>query len=833
MRRVIRATATVAAVVLALVLVPASAQADDVVTVPASGSWAVEGRGWGHGIGMSQWGAQGAALKGLTAEQILDFYYPGTTRFDIGQDYPLKVRLSALAGASATMGPVPGGSLVVKDVASTKSAAVPAGARVLVKRTSAGFTTTVVQGATQTPLAIGGVTTVVGPVEVTGAGGTQVWAYRSTGTGVRYPGKLRASATSTTALEVINYVPMEQYLRGVVPRESPSSWAPAALQAQAVAARSYALSVRSTTGSADICDTTSCQVYGGAASSTAGGTVTELFASGTDAAIVATARIARYYGGGPAFTQFSSTNGGYSKAGSKPYLVAKADPYSGTAPGDTRTRWTSTLSVARVEASCPSGGKLQRMVLTRDGLGDLGGRIKSAKLECTTGTATVSTPAFGLLSSWWRPTSVGVPLGNLELVAGGSGTVRVKGWALDPDLTTAPVSVRVTYAGLVKDVVANLSRPDVGSAYPASGPLHGFDVSLPTPAGVRSVCVTVLNVGSGANLSLGCQTVTVTSGAPYGSIDAAVGTAATGAAVSKVTVTGWSVDPDALTTSLSMQVLVDGKVVKSGTANGSRPDVAAAVTGAGPDHGYRLSASASPGSHQVCARALDVPSGAATSLGCRTVKVPGAAPRGTSEVVAGRPGGVLVSGWALDPDTTAPTYVWLNVDGHGAPARADVSRSDVAAANPRLGPLHGYSTVVAAAPGTHTVCVTSINVGPAGPDTALGCRTTVVPGGSPFGNLEVVEGVSTGVHVKGWAIDPDTTASPYVWVAVDGKGQYLRASLSRADVGKAYPLYGSAFGFDGVVAAAAGSHRVCVTVANTGVGTNTAFACRTVTVPAH
>ena len=67
---------------LAVGLVAAAppAAAEEVLERPASGVWAVEGRGWGHGRGMSQWGAQGAASQGVSAEQIVSTYYPGTER---------------------------------------------------------------------------------------------------------------------------------------------------------------------------------------------------------------------------------------------------------------------------------------------------------------------------------------------------------------------------------------------------------------------------------------------------------------------------------------------------------------------------------------------------------------------------------------------------------------------------------------------------------------------------------------------------------------------------------------------------------------------------------
>src|SRR5207253_841768 len=86
------------------------------------------------------------------------------------------------------------------------------------------------------------------------------------GTSRDYRGAVQAAKVSSTALQTIDVLSLEDYLLGVVPRESSSSWKPAALQAQAIAARSYTAYKRAhVTSSAryDICDTTQCQVFGG------------------------------------------------------------------------------------------------------------------------------------------------------------------------------------------------------------------------------------------------------------------------------------------------------------------------------------------------------------------------------------------------------------------------------------------------------------------------------------------------------------------------------------------------------------------------------------------
>ncbi|WP_345219187.1 SpoIID/LytB domain-containing protein [Georgenia halophila] len=244
---------------------------------------------------------------------------------------------------------------------------------------------------------------------ITSGDGVVVAKGRRAAEGTWYRGAIRLAASTTAGtFDVVNDVRLEDYLRGVVPRESPASWPIEALKAQAVAARSYVLAEGRRGHNFDTCDTTACQVYGGRATVAWDGRVTwAKESSRTSRAIGETAGEVRMYGGAVAFTQFSSTNGGYSRQGSKPYLVARPDPYTGTATGDTRTRWTDTLAVSTVQAKCPSGGRLLNLVIVRrDGNGELGGRITEARVECTTGSRTLTSTgdlAFGMFSHWWRP----------------------------------------------------------------------------------------------------------------------------------------------------------------------------------------------------------------------------------------------------------------------------------------------------------------------------------------------------------------------------------------------------------------------------------------------
>jgi SpoIID/LytB domain protein len=197
----------------------------------------------------------------------------------------------------------------------------------------------------------------------------------------QYRGALRSVEKHT-----VNVLPLDRYVQGVVPSEVPTSWPADAVRAQAVAARTYAAFERETaTDYYDICDTTSCQVYGGVSAEDPAAT----------AAVQATRGRVVLYEGEPAFTQFSSSNGGYSSAGSQPYLVAQPDPYEASSdnPNDP---WTAAVTRAQLETSWPAVGTLQHLSFTRDGLGaQLGGRVTAVRLTGSLGGLPTSVNVTG------------------------------------------------------------------------------------------------------------------------------------------------------------------------------------------------------------------------------------------------------------------------------------------------------------------------------------------------------------------------------------------------------------------------------------------------------
>ncbi|NII42224.1 hypothetical protein E9228_002882 [Curtobacterium flaccumfaciens] len=102
-----------------------------------------------------------------------------------------------------------------------------------------------------------------------------------------------------------------------------------------------------------------------------------------------------------------------------------------------------------------------------------------------------------------------LPVGSLDTVTGGTGTVTAAGWALDTDTKAAPVSVDVYVDGVGKRVLARAVRYDVDAAYPGAGAQHGWTLKVAAKKGARSVCAYAIDSQGGPNATLGCRTVTV------------------------------------------------------------------------------------------------------------------------------------------------------------------------------------------------------------------------------------------------------------------------------------------------------------------------------------
>ncbi|MDT0164737.1 SpoIID/LytB domain-containing protein [Actinotalea sp. AC32] len=492
LRRLLAAT-TAAAVtaVLALVPVGAAQAAEEVYPAPSSGYWTVDGRGWGHGRGMSQWGSQGAALAGVPAHRILSFYYPGTNQHFLGNPR-VTVALTRYAPTSTVTVWAPrgrtirmGGINAEQILPAGRWTVTVSGGTVTAQRRAHGDPTGPV---TETRTYTGALNTTVlrfesctgQTVSTCDQGGMVVAPSPTSTTGRWYRGDLQIVPTGSgggAGFDVRNGIFMEDYLRSVVPRESPASWEYAALEAQSVAARSYAW--HKVVNGNPLCDTTACQVYFGRGDANAAGDVTEPYEHArTDEAIRRTGGTVLYYGGRIAFTEFSSNNGGWTTASDVPYQVAKEDPWTG--PSAPRTTWEQRLTVAAVEQSCPSGGKLRNLVVvSRTGLGPLGGRVTRARLECTTGNREISTPAFGMYSSWWKPRPTTPVLGSPAISATTTAPGQAVVIGVTPNVSMSwTLTVRDTSTGRVAQTVTGSAT--VGVRFNA-----GWDTSYsPRAAGV-------------------------------------------------------------------------------------------------------------------------------------------------------------------------------------------------------------------------------------------------------------------------------------------------------------------------------------------------------------
>jgi stage II sporulation protein D len=268
------------------------------------------GRGFGHGVGMSQYGAYGAALAGRTADQIIAFYYRGTALAVLP---PTTVRVLLATGAPNVRLTGSGQWSASVEGSPLQTRALPAGAEVrfawvapdvVVARDAAGKE----------------LLRATGPLRLQAAGADGTVAFR----GVRYRGAIRL-VPGAGGLTVVNHVDLERYVPGVVPREMPPQWgdnAPAALQAQAIAARSYAMATRRTAGLFDVYADQRSQVYGGASAED----------PRSDQAVASTAGKVVTYGGAIVTTYFFSTSGGRTEnvenvfgGTPRPYLVSVDD----------------------------------------------------------------------------------------------------------------------------------------------------------------------------------------------------------------------------------------------------------------------------------------------------------------------------------------------------------------------------------------------------------------------------------------------------------------------------------------------------------------------------
>jgi len=397
----VRRTAVLGFALLALVAGSAGARVQ-AAPVPVT-SFVFAGHGYGHGIGMSQYGALGYAQHGYTYAQILAHYFPGTT---LGSAPATTLRVLLAEGKKSLTVSSTAPFTVVDGAGASHSLAAGAYA----------FGTTFALRAVPPFESSGTSAPLTGPLTFSPGSAPLALA------GKAYRGRLRAILAPNKTLEAVDVVSLEGYLYGVVPSEMPYIWAPDALEAQAVASRSYALATRKQTGDFDVYGDVRSQAYGGIAA--------EHFE--TTAAVDKTRRQVVLYNGKVATTFFFSTSGGrtaaiqdaWPKSAPVPYLVSVPDPY------DTLSPWHNWGPVL------VDGAKLRKALKLAGPVADLtvtpgvGGRAASVVVTDTLGDA-VTVPAdtiralFGLRSTWF--TAGMLSLGASETPVAYGSTVDLSG----------------------------------------------------------------------------------------------------------------------------------------------------------------------------------------------------------------------------------------------------------------------------------------------------------------------------------------------------------------------------------------------------------------------
>ena len=398
----------------------------------------IRGAGFGHGVGMSQYGAYGFAQRGRDHGFILRHYYSGT---QVGKlTGPAQTRVLLRNAARMTfrgVTGVAGGRRL--DPAQTYVATRALGGGVLLR--SAGGRDL---GRYASPLRVVGAPS---GVLLRGAAANGVTDGRYRGDLELRPGGLGLSA--------INAVSLEQYLRGVVPGEMPTSWPAEALRAQAVAARTYALATSKNGDGFDQYADTRSQMYVGISGERAS----------TNAAVAATVGEVVVYGGKPVVTYYFSTSGGRTEnvensflgAEPVPYLKSVADPYDSGSP---RHRWTVRMTLGQASARLGGlvKGSLRQIRVLRRGASP---RVVRAQVVGTRGRTSATGPQLrarlGLYDTWARFTVITANVsrgdGNTPAPAAGGGDETGTGSGGAEPRTVAAAAprpsplYRVRYAG--------------------------------------------------------------------------------------------------------------------------------------------------------------------------------------------------------------------------------------------------------------------------------------------------------------------------------------------------------------------------------------------------
>ncbi len=455
------------------------------------------GGGWGHAVGMSQWGARGWAANGSSFTDILGWYYRGaavTPAATINND--LRV-LVAEKQSSFTL--TTGGSTAFEGIGWA-----PSGATITATRSGNNI------------IWSGGLNAVTGPVvdiQLWSAGGPL--KVSTPGYSYRY-GMLRISVDAAGGLRAVVWgLPMQQYLYGL--GEMPSSWPAEALKAQATAGRTFAQKRIAVRGAADF------DLYGSVLHQSYTGTKYEV--GNWQNAVNETSNQVITYNSQLIDAVYSASSGGYTEnseyvwVSQVPYLRGVPDPFDASG-GNPNSSWSQGYSsaelgswfglgyVTAIQILGPLGvsGRVDKATIRLSGTGgpsgvsrDLSGvafrstvnskvtwsrQLKSTKFTVN-GSAAAPAPAPG----------ASLPTGSITTAMAEGKRITVSGTSSSPN--SSPLVRVVSTMGTVQAVRDYRSTDG------------RFSVSWNGSKGTRSVCVNVIDEPTGQAVSVGCRDIIV------------------------------------------------------------------------------------------------------------------------------------------------------------------------------------------------------------------------------------------------------------------------------------------------------------------------------------
>ena len=477
------------------------------------------GGGWGHGAGMSQWGAKGRADAGQSAAEILSAYYPGAALQSVGQGN-IRVKLGTVTSMTVVGPALSGGRN-----GGAEGGITGAGQALTVTSDGNGATWFTPAGGSPYKPAEPGQSAFVDWPE------GQAAAISVFGHSYAY-GRLVIWPVGDGSFEVVlDQLPMQRYVDGL--GEVPSGWHMEALRAQAVAGRTFAAYRLANPRSSkyDIHALTSYdQAYVGYDKvASAGGDRWASAVASTDQQILT-------WGGAPIQAFYSASNGGHTErtdyvfVANLPYSAAIPDPWD-QAVGNPNFAWTRTyngdelstwlraagrpdigsITAIEVGAGVGASGRVDKAGIVVRGTGGsygmTGAQLKTAINAGAASSRDLLSTKFAISGGTrWGGDPVG---SNVAAGPWGPEAALVVGWAADLDAPTSPIDVHIYVDGKFTTSVRAEHRWDLlGAVLPWFGPDHLWAAMVWARNPRTEICAFAINVGTGTkNTLIGCQTV--------------------------------------------------------------------------------------------------------------------------------------------------------------------------------------------------------------------------------------------------------------------------------------------------------------------------------------